>query len=131
MTALSGVDTSHLLVTAMKVCGDNHRVLASNIANVDTPNYNPLKMDFQKALQGALDGQGRISLRTMQPRHIEKSAHSPQFKRVVQSGKNDYNKVDLDDQMAELARNTDRYTTYGSLLAKRFDEVKTMLVALR
>lgn len=131
MTAFSGVDTSQLLVTAMKVCKENHRILASNIANIDTPNYNPLEMDFQSALRQALGGHGRVSLRTTQPRHIKKSTHRPFFERLVQSSKNDYNKVDLDDQMAKLAQNTDRYTTYGSLLVKRFDEVKSMLAALR
>ena len=131
MSAYSGVDTSHLLVTAMKLCKENNRIIASNVANVDTPNYNPLEMDFKKALHQALNGQGRISLRTVQPRHIEKSTHRPQFERLVHSGKNDYNKVDLDDQMAKLAQNTSRYTTYGSLLVKKFDQVKSMLAALR
>ena len=131
MSAYGGVDASHLLVTAMKVARENHRAIASNIANIDTPNYNPLEMDFHKALDKALAGEGRISLRTMQPRHIEKSTHRPYFERLVQSSKNDYNKVDLDDQMAKLAQNTDRYTIYGSLLVKRFEEVKSMLAALR
>lgn len=131
MTPFSGVDTSHLLVSAMKLCKENQRVIASNVANVDTPNYNPLQLDFQEALQGALNGQGRIALRTMQPRHIEKSVRQPQFERLVHFSKNDYNKVDLDDQMAKLAQNTDRYNLYGSLLVKRFDEIKSMLVALR
>lgn len=131
MSAFSGVDTSHLLVTAMKVCKENHRVLASNIANIDTPNYNPLEMDFQSVLRQSLGGHGRVSLRTTQPGHINKSTHRPFFERLVQSSKNDYNKVDLDDQMAKLALNTDRYTLYGSLLVKRFDEVKSMLAALR
>lgn len=131
MTAFSGVDTSQLLVTAMKVCKENHRILASNIANIDTPNYSPLRLDFQSALRQALNGQGRVSLRITQPQHIDKSTHRPMFERLVQSPKNDYNTVDLDDQMAQLAQNTDRYTTYGSLLVKQFDEIKSMLAAMR
>jgi flagellar basal-body rod protein FlgB len=131
VSAFSGVDTSQLLVNAMKVCKENHRILASNIANIDTPNYSPLRMDFQSALRQALNGQGRISLRTMQPQHIGKSTHRPMFERLVQSPKNDYNTVDLDDQMAQLAQNTDRYTGYGSLLVKQFDQIKSMLTAMR
>ena len=45
--------------------------------------------------------------------------------------KNDYNKVDLDDQMAKLSANTGKYVTYGRLLAKRFEMTKNMLSALQ
>ena len=47
MTPYAGVDTTNLLVQAMKVREQNHRYLANNIANVDTPNFTPSEIDFQ------------------------------------------------------------------------------------
>lgn len=131
MTAFAGVDTSRLLVQAMQVAETNHRIIANNIANVDTPNFNPTHLDFKKTLQTVLDGRGRVSLRKTQPQHFDMGLDRPQFERLALLSKNDYNKVDLDEEMAQLAQNTGRYTIYSSLLAKRFDQLKNMLTALR
>ena len=131
MTPYAGVDASRLLVDAMKVAKVNHTVLANNIANADTPHYNSVELDFKNTLRAALEGRGRVSLRKTRPRHLEITCHRPEFKRLAFLSKNDYNKVDLDDQLTKMAQNTGRYTTYGSLLVKRYDQVKDMLNALR
>jgi len=127
----AGVDTTRLLVEAMKVTRQNNLLIANNIANVDTPNFNPTELNFQATLRAALESRGRIPLRRTQPQHFEAVANRPEFERLAILSKNDYNKVDLDDQMAKLAENTGRYMTYGSLLNKQFDQVRNMLAALR
>jgi flagellar basal body rod protein FlgB len=53
------------------------------------------------------------------------------LERLALLSKNDYNKVDLEQEMADLAENTGRYTTYSSLLAKQFGMIKSMLSGLR
>ena len=131
MVPFAGVDTPQLLSSAMSVNREKHRILSSNIANVDTPHYNPLELDFQKTLKSFLDGRGRISLRKTQSAHIDKSTTRPVFDRLAFLSKNDYNKVDLEDQMAKMSDNTGQFLTYGSLLTKHFEQVKNMLTALR
>lgn len=126
-----GVDTTRLLVTAMKVAQTNHRVIANNIANVDTPHFTPTELDFQATLRQALEGQGRISLRRTQPQHFERVVNRPESEGLALLSKNDYNKVDLDDQMVKLSQNTGRYTLYASLLIKQFSEAKDMLSSLK
>jgi len=127
----AGVDTGRLLVEAMRVAQVNHRIIANNIANVDTPHFNPTRLDFQATLRSAVEGRGRISLRRTQSRHFETTENRPAAARLAFQSKNDYNKVDLDEEIAQLAQNTGRYTTYGSLLVKRFDQIKSMLTNLR
>lgn len=131
MSAFVGIDTSRLLQEAMSVAELNHRLIANNIANVDTPNYNAVELDFQATLRAALEGRGQVSLRRTDPRHFEAERFRPQFERLAFLSKNDYNKVDLDRQMAKLSQNTGRYTVYGSLLTKQFQMVKNMLNTLR
>lgn len=129
--AFAGVDTVTLLTEGMKVAVRNQALIANNIANADTPKYNPTRLDFQASLRDALGGRGRVELRTTQARHLEAAREMPRFERLALSSKNDYNKVDLEQEMADLAENTGRYTTYSSLLAKHFREVKDMLSTLR
>lgn len=131
MAPFAGVDATRLLVEAMKVARENHRILANNIANAETPHYNPVELDFQATLKAAIEGRGRVSLRRTQPRHIDLRLERPKFEGLAFLSKNDYNKVDIEDQMAKLDRNTGRYTIYGSLVVKHFDEVKNMLSMLR
>ena len=122
-----GVGTTDLLVSAMKVARDNHRLIANNIANVDTPGYSPVELDFQATLRNAVQGRDGIALRKTHPRHLDALRLRPDSGAFVGSAKNDQNKVDIDQQMANLSENTGRYTTYGSLLVKQFQMIKTML----
>jgi flagellar basal-body rod protein FlgB len=127
----AGVDTVRLLTEGMKVSRLNHYMLSNNIANVDTPNFNPTELDFQATLSAALGGRGRVSLRKTQPRHLDAELNGPEFEGIAILSKNDYNKVDLDDQMAKLSENTGRYNMYASLLIKQFEQVKNALSGLR
>lgn len=129
--AFEGVNSVRLLENAMRVCVQNHTIIANNIANADTPNFTPAKLDFQGTLRETLEGRGRFSLRKTQARHLDVTREIPRFQHIALSSKNDYNKVDLEQEMANLSENTGNYTIYGSLLVKQFRQVKDMLSALR
>lgn len=131
MEALSGVSVTRALVTGMQVAQANHRIIANNIANIDTPGYNPISLDFQGTLRNALEGRGGISLRRTRPRHLDAERFRPEIKGLVFSSKNDYNKVDMDVEIANLSKNTSRYNLFGSLLVKQFQMVKSMLNSQR
>ena len=128
---MGGVNTTRLLVEAMKVAEVNHKYLANNIANIDTPGFNPTHVDFEKTLEAALEGRGQIALRTTDSRHLNFAKSQTETERVAHLSKNDYNKVDIDQEMAALSDNTGRYNLYSSLLTKRFQVVKNMLTNLR
>jgi len=122
-----GVDVVRLLQAGMKTAAMNHRLIANNVANVDTPNYNPTRLDFQATLRAVLEGSDRFTLRRTQDRHFEAARQLAKFESLANFSKNDYNKVDLDEELATLSRNTGKYTVYGSLLAKYFRQVRNML----
>lgn len=131
MAPFAGVDTTRLLVQGMRVAELNHRVIANNVANAETPYFTPTRIDFDATLRDALEGRGRVDLRTTQARHFERSVMRPKLDRVALMSKNDYNKVDLDQEMVELQKNSGRYTMYAGLLVKRFQGISDMLSNLR
>ncbi len=131
MPAFEGVDTITLLQNAMRVAALNHRVIANNVANVDTPHFNPLRLDFQDALRAFLEGRERFSLRRTSPRHLEASRHIIGLDKVAKVSKNDYNKVDLEEEMSRLSENTGRYTIYSGLLTEKFRQIRDMLSNIR
>ena len=131
MEPFAGVEATRVLHNAMRVAATNHRIIANNIANADTPNYNAVRMDFQGTLKAALEGRDRVSLRKTQGRHLDGVRYLAKFDNLALSSKNDYNKVDLEEEMSRLSSNTGDYTTYGSLLVKYFQRTKNMLSTLR
>lgn len=85
------------------------RVHSANIANVDTANYKSKKVDFQAALDTAISKQSLSSYKT-DSRHVSFSNESLLgTTRVVTNNSTQYNhdgnNVDMDVEMAELAKN--------------------------
>lgn len=131
MAAFDGMSVNQVLRSALRVKSLNHRILANNIANADTPNFNPTRLDFQTTLERALSGQEGVALRTTHPRHLERTSYRPDFERLAYLSKNDYNKVDLDEQLTELSQNTSDFTTYSRILGRGYQRTRDMLSALR
>lgn len=132
MSLFSGVSTVDVLAGAMGVAQDNHRIISHNIANADTPGYSPTKMDFRGTLRNALEGRGRISLRSTRPRHLQASFIRPELEsNPLLITKNDDNRVDLEMEIAALSKNTGKYNLYGTILKKQFQMTKNMLTTAR
>jgi len=58
---------------ALRVRDQRQQVLASNIANADTPNYKARDIDFKATLQAALGGSGApggVAVATTAPGHL-------------------------------------------------------------
>lgn len=127
MVPFQGVNTTQLLMSAMRLAQDNHRIIANNISNVDTPGYNPVKLDFGATLRNEVRARGRISLRRTRPQHLDSLRFRPVLDSLVVVSKNDYNKVDIEEEIANLSKNTGRYNTYAAIIAKKFEVAKSVL----
>ena len=73
-----------------------HKVLAQNVANVNTPGYHRLSVSFDETLAAKLDRQGDDAKR-LQPVIFEDSS-TPE--------RPDGNNVDIDSEMMRLSKNT-------------------------
>jgi flagellar basal-body rod protein FlgB len=92
------------------------QLLASNIANADTPNFKARDIDFNSALQNALSQSGQTApgLAKTAVAHLSGSAeagpgNSPLLYRSVQQGSVDGNTVDMDVERNQFTDNAIRY----------------------
>ena len=99
---------------ALNLQAHRQQLIASNIANADTPNYKARDVDFRAALQGALKASGSaVPLATTQPGHIQ-GARAPSlegltgYRRELQSAV-DGNTVNMDVERAAFAENALHY----------------------
>lgn len=90
----------------LNTAGLRHRVIAQNVANVNTPGYRRCEVAFEHELNGAL-GAGTSSPR---PSVVESSES------VVRA---DGNNVSLEQEMGELNKNSLLYSTAAQLLSTR------------
>ncbi len=98
---------------ALNLQAYRQQVLASNIANADTPNFKARDVDFRSALQGALAGANNgVGLATTRPGHIDGNAGGPtgglKYRAESQSAV-DGNTVNMDVERAAFAENAVHY----------------------
>lgn len=109
-------------------------LLASNIANADTPNYKARDIDFAGALRGALSGSAaKLPLAATVPRHLggasgESVLGAPvRYRNAVQPSA-DGNTVDMDIERAQFADNALRYEAGVRFVS---EEIKSVLIAVQ
>jgi flagellar basal-body rod protein FlgB len=107
-------DTFDFHGQALTLRSERQRLLASNIANADTPGYVARDMNFARALQQATGGAPAArTLATSQPGHIAGSvagggAAALEYATASQTNL-DRNTVDMDRERANFADNSVRY----------------------
>ena len=110
-----------------------HKVLTSNIANIDTPNYKAFEVVMEDALKRNNRSAGPIELVRTRPRHLSgrHSSSNPLKIKAVDSPANNFradgNTVDLDRTMGKLAENTILYRTAAQIIRKKFQGLKNAI----
>ena len=120
---------------ALRVCDQRQQVLASNIANADTPNYKARDLDFKAALQGALSGSapaGGVTMAATSPGHLAGKAglsgNAGLLYRTPAQGSVDGNTVDIDAERAAFAENA---VQYEFNLTRLTHQIKGMLTSIQ
>jgi len=125
---------------ALSLRGQRQQVLASNIANADTPNYKARDIDFSKALQGAMQRGGMgapvnaPALATTASNHLSAGSRSasalsaPLMYRMPQQGSIDGNTVEMDTERNQFADNAIRYEAGLTFISS---QIKGLLSAIQ
>lgn len=110
-------------------------LLASNIANADTPNFKARDVEFATALKGAMSGishaTGALTKTTALHLDGTKSPNmygAPVLYRTIQQGSVDGNTVDMDVERNEFADNAIRYEAGLTMINT---QIKNMLAAIQ
>jgi len=134
--ANGGISSIDFQARALELQAERGRVLASNIANADTPNYKARDFNFQQALAAATATAGASASSAVQPVRTN-SAHLPGpsgvgnspallYRAPLQSSV-DGNTVDLDVERANFAENSVRYEATLRFLN---GQIKQMMTAI-
>src|ERR1035437_3452790 len=135
--------TMKILSQALDGLTSTQSVISSNLANIDTPNYQPQTVDFQTALQNEIASMGTapgnvlppsagpsadVSMKTPNPRHFSSLGSPDSGSSVTSSGvneniRNDGKKVDLETEMTPLSETQIKYSADSRLIAGKFAQL--------
>ena len=130
-----------VLERLMQFAGQRHRLIATNIANLSTPNYRPLDVsvtDFQKQLGEAIDRQRQTELEPVSPDELPIESTSQVEVSPVgltlhpqPAGDNllfhDGNDRSLEHQMKDLVENFMTFRFAAEAIRNRFDIINTAI----
>ena len=122
--------------TALALRAQRQQILASNIANADTPNYKARDIDFTKALQSALAGKEASSVALAKTDKAHASGKTgaavlggaPLLYRTTQQGNVDGNTVDMDVERNQFLDNALRYEAGVTLIGA---QIKNLIAVVQ
>ncbi|MEW6739034.1 MAG: flagellar basal body rod protein FlgB [Nitrospirota bacterium] len=106
-------NTIKVLEKMLDVAAFRQKVLASNIANADTPGYKAKDISFQKELDRAIEG--------------SKGQDNEVYETVTTMPNRDGNTVNLDIEMAKVAENTLIYNAATQLMTMKVRMLKDVI----
>ncbi|WP_445488265.1 flagellar basal body rod protein FlgB [Niallia sp. 03133] len=111
------------LENALNYSNMKQKVIAQNIANVDTPNYKAKEVSFKKSLTSALEAN------KTEAKHMDFTRTNSEF---VASKKNDTysnsgNSVDVDKEMTDLATNQIYYNALIERINGKFNTLENVI----
>jgi flagellar basal-body rod protein FlgB len=140
--------TTQVMTKAMDGLSKRHQAIASNLANVETPNYRRRDVNFEGALDRAIQtatqqsSQSRqasndsaMSLRTTRDGHIAIGQEDSTVENVPlevsevkdQKYRTDGNSVDVENEMAQLAKNTQRFVALSNLQSRNLKSLRAVI----
>lgn len=132
---MKGLFGSHIHLTAkvMDLQLERQNIVMGNISNVNTPGYKARRLEFEGKLQSALNQDARGKMTRTQSDHMPVVFNSEGFKgdgitefraREVYGA----DSVDLDKEMALMAKNGMMYSALASVIKKNFEGMQKAIM---
>jgi len=117
-------------ITALAMDGlaSRHKALSSNIANANTPDYSRVDVEFEGQLKKILETEVAKERHQEIKKPLEYSGFNPQI--VMSSDPaqiEGMNNVNIEMEMAQLAKNGMKYNALAQLQSKAFNGLKEVI----
>lgn len=127
--------TMNLMARGLDAASLRNQVIANNLANVDTPGFKRSDVLFEEELRRAMAGTQKLQGRLTHEKHIPipevRNPENVVVPKIVTEHKtsirNDGNNVDIDREMAQMAKNS---IMYNALVQEINGEFRKMKMAI-
>lgn len=108
-----------------------HEMILNNVANADTPNFKPFRLNVEEALQTNTPDIQPSQLSRTDDQHLigpQRAPEQPDDMDIVSENpllfRGDQNGVDIDSEMTALAKNSLLYKASTQIVASKFSGLK-------
>ncbi|NMB53309.1 MAG: flagellar basal body rod protein FlgB [Leptolinea sp.] len=105
-------------------------VISQNVANVDTPGYHALELNFESALQKSMSSSPKLGMQLTDPKHqLSKDEASGIFQAKLRTGgseRADGNNVDIDTELVQMTETGIRYSALSTAVSKKLSLLKNI-----
>ncbi len=107
-----------------------HAAISNNIANVNTPGYKRIAVEFESLLKDELE-KNRFRLHTTNSKHLEGSISSKLSSSIMKNNniaaRRDGNSVNIDVEIAERAKNEIYYNAIARQISRQFEAISSVI----
>jgi flagellar basal-body rod protein FlgB len=123
--------TMEMLLQSMDVTMKRRKLIASNVANAETPGYKAADLDFDAMLKGE-DVIRPVSMSRTHEKHMQplvQPSYPPVKYKMDMIGevRGDGNTVEMEEELAHLTENQIRFETITRVLNKSIKKLKTAI----
>ncbi|NUN95472.1 MAG: flagellar basal body rod protein FlgB [Candidatus Omnitrophica bacterium] len=115
--------TNRILQASLDAHGIRQRALVHNIANVDTPGYRRIRVDFEEQLQKASEQLARGVDRVPAFAGVVPTMEVDMSRPLRADGSN----VSIEREMADLSQNASKITQMTELLIRNYRDLKAAI----
>ncbi|MCB0329242.1 MAG: flagellar basal body rod protein FlgB [Bdellovibrionales bacterium] len=115
------------LEQALNLYHKRNNAITSNIANIETPQYRAVELDFKSELESAFEPEVSHSpLKVTNGKHLDLATEGearfiPDYSGMTKA---DGNNVDLDIQMGKLSYNSGKYSAAATIVRKKMQMLR-------
>jgi flagellar basal-body rod protein FlgB len=116
-------NTMQTVKFALDGLAKKQEMIGHNLSNADTPGYRAQNVNFEGALNRALQGEASIKLAVTNSQHMAATSSPDQIQvsnRLGGSSRADGNNVDIDVEMTQMSETVMKYMTLSQLISKKF-----------
>ena len=115
---------------AMDGLSYRRNVISQNVANVDTPGYHALELNFESTLQKTLNSSPKLNMALTNSKHqLSKNDASGPYQAKLRSGgteRADGNNVDIDQELVQMTETGIRYSALSTAVSKKLSLLKNI-----
>lgn len=130
LQSITGSAQAYVLEKALSASSLRQKTISNNIANVNTPKFKRSEVLFEDILQQKMSGSQQLDLAKTNEKHISTQSQglAPTMRMVADNSfRTDGNNVDIDIEMANMAKNSIYYDALAQQLSRYFSTLKSVI----
>ncbi|MGA1869002.1 MAG: flagellar basal body rod protein FlgB [bacterium] len=125
--------SSRIMEKSLDLSSNKHRLITSNIANMNTPNYIPFDLVLtRKVHEDPSELEAHTTMYKTNSKHLDMNTNEGSLPHKIvpcptytENGGDNW--VDIDAEMYKLSRNTLKYNALTKLLGKNFSQLRSVI----